>query len=65
MLKKKIESYGGVTLVANEYDGKCSITSDSVINMKSIGPILGFNKDQVINANTKAKSGNSVDINNG
>ena len=65
MLKKEIESYCGVTLVANEYDGTYSITSDNVINMKTIGPILGFNKDQVINANTKTKSGNSVNINNG
>ena len=47
------------------HDGTCSITSDNAINMKTIGPILGFNKDQAINANTKTKSGNSVNINNG
>ena len=65
MLKKEIESYGNVTLVANEYDGTYSITSDNAINMKTIGPILGFNKDQETNANTKTKSGNPVNINNG
>ena len=34
MLKKEIESYGNVTLVANEYDGTYSIASDNAINMK-------------------------------
>ena len=62
MLKKEIESYGNVTLVANEYDGTCSIASNNAINMKTIGPILGFIKNQVINANTKT-SGNPVNIN--
>ena len=65
MLKKEIEIYGNVTLVANEYDGTCSIASDNAINMKTIGPILGFTKNQVINANTKTTSGNPVNINNG
>ena len=44
MLKKEIESYGNVTLEANKYNGTCSIT---------LGPILGFYKNQVINPNTK------------
>ena len=66
MLKKEIESYGSnVTLEANTYDGTCSITSDNTINLKKLGPILGFNKNQVINANTKTTSGKEVDINNG
>ena len=65
MLKKGIESYGNFTLVANEYDGTCSITSDYAINMKIIEPILGFTKNQVINAITKTTSGNPVNINNG
>ena len=65
MLKKDIEGYGTVTLEANEYDGTCSITSDNVINLKNLGPILGFNKDQVIRANTKTKTGGPVNINNG
>ena len=43
MLKKEIEGYGTVTL------------EDNVINLKNFGPILGFNKDQVIRANTKTK----------
>ena len=64
MLKKEIESYGTVTLEANKCDGTCSITSDNTMNLKNLGPILGFNKDQVINANTKTTSG-KVDINNG
>ena len=65
MLKKEIEGYGTVTLESNDYDGTCSITSDNAINLKNVGPILGFNKDQTISANTKTKSGNSVNINNG
>ena len=46
MLKKEIESYGNVILEANKHNGKCSITSDSVINLKNLGPLLGFHKDQ-------------------
>ena len=66
MLKKEIESYGaGVTSEANKYDGTCSITSDNTINFKNLGPILGFDKNQIINANTKTTSGKEVDINNG
>ena len=65
MIKKEIESYGSITLVSNEYDGTCSITSDNAINMKTIGAIFGFNKDQVINSNTKTKRSNSVNIKNG
>ena len=42
-----------MALEANKYDGTCSTTSDNTINMKNLGPILGFNKDQVISANTK------------
>ena len=47
-LKKEIESYRTVTLEANRYDATCSITSGNTINFKNLGPILGFNKDQVI-----------------
>ena len=65
MLKKEIESYGNVTLEANKY-GTCSITMDNTINMKKLGPLLGFNKNQVINASDgKTKSGEHVDIDNG
>ena len=35
------------------------------MNMKNFGPIIGFDKDQVINANTKTNSGKIVNINNG
>ena len=66
MLKKEIESYGaGVTLKANKYDGTCSGPSDNTINLKNLGPILGIDKNQVINANTKTISGKQVNINNG
>ena len=43
----------------------CSITSDNAINLKNLGRLLGFNKNQSITANTKTKSGKQVDINNG
>ena len=56
VLKKEIESYGNVTLETNKHNGTCSITS---------GPILGFDKKQVINTNTKTTSKNEVNINNG
>ena len=65
MLKEEIESYGNVTLEANKYNGKCSITSDNTVNLKNLGSILGFNKNQVINTNTKTVTGKQVDINNG
>ena len=65
MLKKEIESYGTVTLEANKYYGTCNITSDNTINLKNLGPILGFDKNQVINTNTKTVSGKQVNINNG
>ena len=64
MFKKEIETYGTVTLEENENGRTCSITSVNVINMKNFGPILGFDKDQVIKANTKIKSGKTVNINN-
>ena len=65
MLRKDIESYGNVTLEANKHNGTCSITSDNTINLKNLGLILGFNKDQVINTNMKTTSKNEVDVNNG
>ena len=65
MLKKEIESYGTVTLESNDYDGTCSINSDNAFNFKNLGPLLGFDKDQTIRANTKTKSGKTVNINNG
>ena len=65
MLKKDIESYRNVTLEANKHNGTCSITSDNTVNLKNLGPVLGFNEDQVINTNTKTTSKNEVDINNG
>ena len=65
MLKKEIESYGNVTLEANKHNRTCSITSDNTINLKNLGPILRFDKDQVINANMKTTSKNEVNINNG
>ena len=64
LLKKEIESYGNVTLEANKHNGTCSITSNKAINLKNLGPVLGFNKDQVINTNMKT-SKNELNINNG
>ena len=54
-----------MTLEANKYDGTCFITSGNPINMKNLGPILGFDKDQGINANTKTRCKKEVNINNG
>ena len=63
---KEIESYGMVSLEANEYDGTCSITSDNAINLKDLGPILGFEQKKKTkhSASMKTKCG-SVDINSG
>ena len=65
MLKKEIESYGNVKLEASKYDRTCSIASDNTINLKNLGSILGFDKNQVINANTKTRSKKEVNVNNG
>ena len=54
-----------MTLEANRYDETCSITSDNTINFKNLGPILGFNKNQVISANMKTINKKEVNINNG
>ena len=65
MFKKEIESFGSVTLDSNKHNVTCSITSDSIMSLKNLGPLLGFSKDQTINANTKTTGGKQVDINNG
>ena len=64
LIKKEIESYGNVTMESNKYDCTATITSDQVINLKDLGPILGFPKDKIIPINTTTRS-DEVDINRG
>ena len=56
ILKKEIDSYGTVSLEASQYDVTCSITSDNVMNLQNFGPIISFEQNKTISANTKTKS---------
>ena len=57
------EGYWTFSMLKSYGNGTCSITSDKIINLKNLGPILGFDKNQVINANMKTTSKNEVNIN--
>ena len=46
MLKTEIESYGNVTLVENQNDGTCSITSDNAMNMKNFRDVVTMNPNK-------------------
>ena len=68
MIKKEIESYsskaGNVSLKENKYNATCTITTDKETNLKSIGPLLGFESDRIISPNPETTSDNKVNINN-
>ena len=49
---------------ANFSTGKCKIRSDKKLNLKTLGPILGFSENKEIAANTWIISENMVNINN-
>ena len=64
-LKTEFENQGNIELEEVDYNGKCTIKSDKQINLKTLGPILGFPENKVISANTLTESDNHVNINNG
>ena len=64
-LKTEFENQGNIELEKVDYNGKCTIKSDKQMNLKTLGPILGFTENKIISANTLTESNNIVNINNG
>ena len=62
-LKKEFENTGKIELEAIESTGKCKLRSDKKMNLKTLGPILGFSENKVISPNTWVTSENKVNIN--
>ena len=62
MAEKLAES--DVELDRNRYDNTCKIfLKDSDLNLKGLAPLLGFPKNEVIQANTWTTSPSNVDVN--
>ena len=50
----------------NRYDNPCKVFSkNSDVNLKSLGPMLGFPKDTTVSANSWTNSPSNVDVNLG
>ena len=64
ILKTEFENTGKIELEQVEYSGKCTIKSDKELNLKTLGPIIGFTENKVISPNTLTESDNEVNINN-
>ena len=64
ILKKEFENVGKIQLEEISSSGKCKIKTDKKINLKTLGPILGFSSDKEIAANTLTESDMEVNINN-
>ena len=64
LIKKQMESYGAITIQANKYNSTCTLTTDHIINLKNFDPVLEFDSNKTISANTATKSDNPVDTNN-
>ena len=55
-----------VKLDRNRSDNTCKIFSkDTDVNLRSLGPMLGFSKDTTVKANTWTNSPSNVDVNLG
>ena len=55
-----------VKLERNRYDNTCKIFSkNSNLNLKNLGPMLGFPKNKIIQANVWTTSSSNVDVNLG
>ena len=39
-----------------DFSGKCTIKSDKTLNLQTLGPIIGFSENKVIQANTLKES---------
>ena len=64
ILKTEFENVGKIELEQVNYSGKCKIKSDKTLNLQTLGPIIGFPENKVIQANTATESNNEVNINN-
>ena len=63
-LKKEFENIGKIELEEIPSTGKCRITTDKKMNLKTLSPILGFSSNKEIAANTLTESENVVNVNN-
>ena len=64
MVERLAES--DVKLDRNRYDNTCKVFSkNSDLNLKGLAPLLGFPKDELIQANTWTNSPSNVDVNLG
>ena len=63
-LKKEFENTGKIELEKKESTGKCKLCTDKKMNLKTLGPLLGFSENKEIAANTWVTSENKVNINN-
>ena len=53
-----------IKLERNRYDNTCKIfPKNNNLNLKNLGPMLGFPKSTTVNANTWTKSPSNVDVN--
>ena len=63
---KNVHDDSDVKLERNRYDNTCKFFSkNSNLNLKSLGPMLGFPKNKIIQANAWTTSSSNVDVNLG
>ena len=48
ILKTGLENVGAIELEQIDFSGKCTIKSDKTLNLQSLGPIIGFPENKVI-----------------
>ena len=65
LIKKKLEGLNGnLTITENKHNNTCSISSDSNLQLKRFGAILGFSNNTTINQQA-TKTSKTLDINIG
>ena len=64
MFKNLFENIERIELEAETFSGKCKLKTDKKMNLKTLGPILGFTENKEIPANTLTSSEKEVNINN-
>ena len=64
ILKTELENVGAIELEQVNFSGKCTIKSDKTLNLQTLGPIIGFSENKVIQTDTLTESDNVVNINN-
>ena len=65
-LRARLE-HDKLELQMNKYDNTCIIANKNgvTVNLKKLGPLLGFKEDHVLVANTNEASSEPVDVNHG